>query len=302
MIESIPRLGETYALLTAVCWTVTAMSFESAGKKVGSLSVNILRLLVALVFFSIYGYFARGLALPLDATPFVWKWLGVSALVGFCLGDLLLFQAFVMVGSRISMLIMSGVPPLTALLGWWIMGEKLTLMAWFGMFLTLCGICIVILSKGAQNKTHKMPLKRWVWGLIFASGGGIGQAVGLVLSKYGMGDYDALAATHIRVIVGAVGFGIIFTLTRRWNEVFRSLRHRTAMKGILLGSFFGPFLGVSFSLLAIQNTDTGIASTIMAIVPVLIIPPAIMLFKEKVTKPEIFGAFLAVIGVAVLFL
>jgi drug/metabolite transporter (DMT)-like permease len=69
-----------------------------------------------------------------------------------------------------------------------------------------------------------------------------------------------------------------------------------------LGSLFGPFLGVSFSLLAVKHTATGIAATIMAIVPVLIIAPSVALFKEKVTLREIVGALVAVAGVAVLFL
>jgi len=47
-------LGEIAGLLTAVFWTVTSLAFESAGKKVGSLSVNLIRLVMAFFFMKNY--------------------------------------------------------------------------------------------------------------------------------------------------------------------------------------------------------------------------------------------------------
>ena len=140
-------LGEISALLTAVFWTVTSMSFESAGKKVGSLAVNLIRLVIAFVIYAVYLKFTRGMFIPLDAGLERWLWLSLSGLVGFVIGDLLLFQAFVVVGARISMLIMSFAPPITALIGWIILGEVLSPMNWLGMAVTITGISMVILKR-----------------------------------------------------------------------------------------------------------------------------------------------------------
>ena len=115
-------LGEIAALLTALCWTVTAMAFESAGKRVGALSLNLIRLLIGLVFLVIYNAIVNGVVIPV-ATSYQWFWLVLSGLVGFVLGDLFLFRAFIMIGARISMLIMALVPPMTALIGWITLGE-----------------------------------------------------------------------------------------------------------------------------------------------------------------------------------
>ena len=298
MIES--RIGEIAALLTAICWTVTALSFESAGKRVGSISVNFIRLCFAMVFFMLYSFFFRGIILPSDATSSAWFWLLLSGLVGLVMGDLLLFRAFIVVGSRVSMLIMSLVPPLTALTGWLVMGELMSLFNYFGMGLTIFGISLVILGRNSGNK--QMKFTHSIKGILFAFGGAVGQAVGLVLSKYGMGTYSAFAATQIRVIAGFFGFMLIIFFTRRWSHVFSALKNQQAMSRILLGSFFGPFLGVSFSLLAVQYITTGAASTIMSIVPVLIIAPAVILLKEKVTLKEVVGAVIAVVGVMLFFL
>ena len=117
-----------------------------------------------------------------------------------------------------------------------------------------------------------------------------------------MGDYDAIAASQIRVITGMVCFAIIFAFARYYGKVWVAIKHAPAMKRIALGSFFGPFLGVSFSLLAVQHTQAGIAATIMSIVPVLIIPPAIFIFHEKVNWKEIIGAIITVAGVAIFFI
>jgi drug/metabolite transporter (DMT)-like permease len=298
--------GEIAGLLTAVFWTVTSMAFESAGKKVGSLAVNLIRLVMAFFFIGIYSWIARGFFFPTDATLFQWQWLALSGLVGFVIGDLLLFQAFVVVGARISMLVMSLAPPFAAFVGWIMLGEVLTPMNWLGMAITMTGIVIVILKREKTELNgsivRKLKSNYSVPGILLALGGAIGQAAGLVLSKKGMGSYDAFSASQIRVLAGIVGFSVLFFFLKRWPRVWAALKHGSAMKRITLGAFFGPFLGVSFSLLAVQHTETGIAATLMAIVPVLIILPSVIIFKEKVNWKEILGAAVTVGGVAMFFL
>ncbi|MCT4644743.1 MAG: DMT family transporter, partial [Carboxylicivirga sp.] len=268
------HLGELAALVTAVCWTFTSLSFESAGKKVGSMSVNIIRLVMAIGLLGTLQYFRFGYFFPEGADAYQWFWLSVSGLVGFVIGDLLLFQAFVVVGARISMLVMSLSPPLAALFGWMLLGEQLTGAHVLGMVVTMSGISLVILGKPSKGK--RIQVKYPIKGVLLAFGGATGQGLGLVLSKLGMGDYDPVSATMIRVIAGTIGFSVLFIFTGHWPKVMKAVRYAAAMVRISIGAFFGPFLGVSFSLLAIKYTTTGVASTIMSIVPVLIIPPAIL--------------------------
>src|SRR3989337_2271806 len=118
----ISHIGEIAALVTAFCWTISALSFETAGKKVGSLAVTLLRMPFAFVLLSLYSLLTRGHPLPSDAPAHAWIWLSASGLVGFVLGDIFLFRAFVVLGSRLSMLVMTLVPLFTALFGWLVMG------------------------------------------------------------------------------------------------------------------------------------------------------------------------------------
>ncbi|MFZ4739938.1 MAG: DMT family transporter [Bacteroidales bacterium] len=294
------HIGEFAALFTAFCWTATALAFESASLKVGSIAVNLIRLMLAIVYLSIFSFLTRGIWLPIDASAKAWFWLSISGFIGFVLGDLFLFESYTIIGSRIAMLIMTLVPPMTAFISWLILGETLTPFNLLGMGLTLTGISLVILTRKSGQKLFSVTHS--IRGLLFAFLGAVGQAIGLVFSKVGMGSYNAFAATQIRIITGIIGFALVITLWKKWSNVGAALKNTKAMKRIGIGSIFGPFLGVSFSLYAVQHANAGIASTIMSIVPILIIPPAIMIMKQKVSTKEIIGAIISVIGVAMFFI
>jgi drug/metabolite transporter (DMT)-like permease len=168
------------------------------------------------------------------------------------------------------------------------------------MTLTLFGIAIAIFSRGGEGE--KLSLKLSPRGILFAIGGAVGQALGMVLSKIGIRDYNPFAATQIRIISGIAGFIVLTTILSRWRPVIKAVQNKRGMAATTLGAFFGPFLGVSFSLIAVKLTEAGIAATIMALTPVLIIPPAMILYKQKVTIAEIIGAVISVAGVAVFFM
>lgn len=294
------RIGELAALGTALSWTVMGMFFESAGKKVGSLAVNFIRLVFGFIFISIFTYFVRGQVFPMDASLHNWTWLGISGVMGFFLGDIFLFQAYIEIGTRITLLIMAASPPITAILGFIFLNETLSPLGIIGMIVTILGISIVILSRDTGER--KFKLNHSLKGVSFALLGAVGQAVGTILTKIGMGDYNAFAATQIRIIAGFFAFLVLFLFLNRWSDLRKAVRDKSAMFLIALGSLVGPFIGVSLQLISLQYTTAGVSSTIIAIMPVLIIPLSIIIYKEKITAREILGALCSVLGVGILFL
>ncbi|MEJ5302434.1 MAG: DMT family transporter [Bacteroidales bacterium] len=292
--------GEIAALLTAFLWTGTALAFEIASKRLGSLTVNLLRLSLAFIYLLIFNYFYRGLPLPTDAGVHSWFWLLLSGVAGFVFGDFFLFSAFRLMGARTTMLIQTLVPPITAFIGFFVLGEVMSWMHLAGMMLTMSGIALVVVNRG--NGNGRPGLNFPVRGLVYALAGAVGQATGLVLSKYGMGSYSPFAATQIRIIAGIIGFFVIVVLKSHWSEIRIGIKDRKGMRALVLGSILGPFLGVSFSLLAIQKTQAGIASTLMGLTPVLILAPSALLFKQKVTLREWIGAAVSVMGASLFFL
>lgn len=300
---SIP-LGELAALGTAVCWTASSLAFTAAARRVGALALNPIRLIFALAFLTPFCWIRRGTPLPLDAGADVWSWLTVSGLVGFVVGDLALFRAFVLVGPRTAMLVMSLVPPIAALLGWLWLGERLGLADLAGMAVTLGGVAWVVMERQPQQQGEgAAPVPRTTGeGFGLALLGALGQAVGLVLSKLGMQGYDPFASTQIRILAALAGYAVIFAAIRAWGRVFTALKDRPGMAYAAAGAVAGPFLGVSLSLLAVQHTQTGVAATIMSTTPVLIIPAVLVLRLERVSPRAALGAAVAVGGVALLWL
>ena len=293
MISS--HIGEFAALAVSGCWTMSALFFEKAGHKIGSLSVNFIRLLFAIGFLGITTFFTKGIIIPSDATGYQWFWLGLSGFIGFFLGDMLLFQSYMVIGSRTAALIMSLAPMLTAIIGWFFLDEILQPKSIIAIVVSISGIIIAISNR-------KMKLNIPFKGFLLAFGGALGQAVGLILSKKGMGHYDPVAATQIRAIFGLISFGILITVLRRWGKIGQAFSHTSAMKSVTVGAFFGPFVGVALGLFAIQQTKTGIASTLMALVPIFIIAPSAIMFKEKIKPQQVIGAIVSIAGASLFFL
>jgi drug/metabolite transporter (DMT)-like permease len=292
--------GQIAALATALSWTAAVMIFEAAGRRMGSLAVNLLRLVFAFLLLSLLGAALRGRWLPFDAGAHAWLWLSLSGLCGLAAGDLCLFRAFVTVGARVSMLVMAFAPALSAVISYFCLGEALSPVQFAGMLLTTAGICLVVLQRGGRPGG---PGRYPAMGLLLAFGGALGQAGGMVLSKIGMGTYNPFAANQIRILSGLGGLILFLSLGRQWPRVLRAATRDG--RGVCLsglGAVFGPFLGVSLSLYALQHTRVGVAATIIGLVPVLIVPVAFFLQREPLTFRDAAGSAVAVAGTALLFL
>ncbi len=296
-------VGELAALVTAVCWTGTSTLFTLAGQSVGSMVVNRTRLLLAVLFLMVTHWLVYRQLLPLQATPGQWGWLALSSFIGLVLGDAMLFQAFIWIGPRLSMLMMSLAPIVAALFAWLFLSETLAGWEIAGLLMTVGGIAWVILGReGQRNRTPGD--KNYLLGLLLGFGAATSQALGLILAKKGLGpDFPALSGNLIRMLVAA---GVIWAFTLMRGQagitVQRLTEQRPALLQIIGGSVIGPFLGVWLSLVAVQLTEVGVASTIMALPPVFLLPVGYIVFRERLGWQSIVGTVVAIVGVAVLFL
>jgi drug/metabolite transporter (DMT)-like permease len=303
-----PFFGEAIALVTVLCWTVSVQFFGAASKEVGAIPVNIIRLFIALILFTILLLYRDGSPIPIDFPAHAWIYLSLSGVVGFFLGDIFLFKALVELGPRIAMLIYSLAAPSAAVIGWLFLNETYLLHQWIGMSVTLFGVCLVILEKDTQKSSvQKQNVTRIsLKGVAYALGGMLGQAGGYVLSKTGMqtenGYLDAFSATQIRAIAAFLCFVIFFTVTRKWRDIKSALNNTKALVFTAIGSAVGPFLGVSLSLLVLHYLTTGVASTFFSLIPICIIPFSIFLHKEHVSIRAFGGAVIAVFGIYLLML
>lgn len=302
-----PFLGELAAFATVFCWVAGSQFIEAASKRVGSFSTIMMRFVIGLFMFSGYSLITLGHVVPLDFPFHAWGWLLVSGVVGIALGDLCLFRAFVEIGPRLSMLIMSLSVPITAIIGWSFLGESYGLQQWAGMAVTLFGVGMVTQEKSEkqQNVTSNRKVRPiTIKGIFLAFGGAVGQAVGYTMSKQGMTTegamLDPFAATQIRVIGGFMGFVVFISILGMWSKVLVGFQDRKALTLMGAGTFLGLGLGVGLSLQALHYTSTGIASTILSLVPIFLIPFAIFLHKEHVSNRALLGTVVAFCGILLL--
>lgn len=299
-MESIPHLGELTALCTALLWTLCAMAFSEAGRRVGSLSVNVIRLCMAGLMYVVYGALVRGLPFPTDADPTAWKYLGLSGLVGFFIGDLALMRAFVLIGPRLGMLIFSLAPPITAMLAAGFLGERLTWLDWIGMATVLGGVGWVVAERRAPSVWLAQTRRELMKGAGLAFIGAFCQALGLVLGKKGMGSYDPFASSQIRLLVALPAFLLLALVLRRGPRLVAACRDRRVMALLLGGAFTGPFLGVGLALFSMQHAPAGVVSTLLSLPPILILPLSYLFYREAITLRAVVGAAVAVGGVVLL--
>lgn len=308
------HLGEIISLIVAVSWTVTALFADKASHRLGSMTANVLRLSLAVLFLGALLWVTVGHPYPVYATPEAWLWLALSAVVGYVFGDWCLFNCYLSIGARFGQLFMTLAPPMAAIAGWIILGEALSWRSWLAMAVTLAGIAISILSRGEGYKVKlTLPLK----GVLLGLGAGLGQGVGLVLSKMGMQYYEnaipadaprlmatmlPFASTLVRALVGAVGFLLLMSLQKGLPQLKAAVHDGKGMRYALVMTLFGPVVGVSLSLMAVQYTSAGIASTLMALTPVIILLPYAFIYKQKIRAREVLGVFVSMLGVALFFL
>lgn len=294
-------LGEIVALLTALLWSVTSLLFTIASKQVGSEHVNRIRLLIATVILSLVHFLWQGTLLPIDAEPSRWGWLGVSAILGLVVGDGLLYYAFTAIGTRLAMLLMTLSPVIGTFLAWVFLHETLGPVKIGAILITMSSVAWVTLERGNANPARHSP-RDYLIGVLCGIGSAFGQATGLILSKQGMsGDFPALSASLIRLFVAMITIWLWALLRGQGRAIIQGLRNRRAAGAILGGSLVGPVLGMTLSLIAVQLTHVGIASTLMSLSPVLLLPLVHWIFKEPISLQAIIGTVVAIVGVALIF-
>lgn len=292
-------IGEFSALITAFLWSITSIAFSEASRKIGSVYVNVTRMIFAFLYLSLTLIFIN---IPFNLSITQFGNLMISGFIGLVFGDTFLFNAYRLIGARLSMLVMSTSPAFAALLAFIFLGEKISVIGVIGILITVTGIAIVVLQRREiPTSSYKVD---WT-GVFYALLGSIGQAVGLIFAKFAFneGNINGFTATFIRILSALLLILPITIFTNRFTHPIKKFKeNKKSLLYTIIGSFVGPYLGITFSLISISNTKVGIASTIMATVPIIMLPLVRFYYKEKLSWISVLGAFLAVGGVALLFL
>ena len=240
--------GEVAALMTSLFYSFSSTFFTFATQKFGSMVVNRLRLVMAAALLIVIHQLLFGSSLPLNASLSRWFWLGISGIVGLVLGDAFLFQAYRHIGTRLAMLLMSLAPVIAAIIAWIFLGETLGSIEILGIIVTMAGIAWVVMDgnvarkNGASGKSGQLYLR----GLLFGLAAATGQALGLVLSKLGMGgNFSAISANVIRMVTAAITIWVFTLFQGQIKPTVQQLSQYPRWIGVVAaGMLAGPILGV----------------------------------------------------------
>ncbi|MBN2048372.1 MAG: DMT family transporter [Anaerolineaceae bacterium] len=296
-------MGEIASLLTSIFWVLTSILFTAAGEKVGSKIVNRVRILFALVLLSLTNLVMFGEVLPFSAAGDRWTWLALSGFVGLAAGDAFLFQSFLHVGPRLSMLVMASVPVLSTLMAWIFLGEQLAPFDLFGIVVAVLGILFVV-SENVSASAMPRGKKHYWLGILFSLLGALGQSGGMILAKKGLYDgFNVVSGSLIRTLTATIVLWIWALLAKEASPTVKKLvEDRKALGLIFVGTLVGPFIGVWLSLIGVQSINVGIASTLQGLAPIIMLPVGYFFYKEKISLRAILGTVVTLGGVATIFL
>lgn len=291
-------LGEFFAFLTALGWAFSSILFEAASKKSDSVTVNVIRLIIGIILLGATTLATRGVFFPTDSTIHNWTFLSISGIIGLFLGDIFLYESYVLIGARISMLFMTMTPLIVGLFGFIFLDEKLLPLQLLAMIITCAGVLLVVVKPKSDNSTGKKLSPK---GIAFITTAVILEALGNIFTKIGARGYDPSSSTQIRMICALGVFVFYLTFKRKWGRIIVSFFDKKLMVLVTLGTITAT-AGITFLIAAFNLINTGVASTFSSISPIIVIPISIVVFKEKVTLREIAGAVISVLGIALFFL
>lgn len=294
--------GEFAALATAICWTSSYILFTIAVRIAGPKWLNRWRLSVAVVLLLIVHWMVYGTPLPFGADLGRWGWLTLSGIVGFAISDAFLFRALLHLGAHRTSLITSLIPVMSTFLAWTIFREQLTVAQILSSAAIVAGISLVV-SARPSSEHEPAARKEVILGVLFALGTVLTQSLRYILSKQALGgEFPALSANVVQILAATIAVWLAALIGGNWKRDLDVFRNRKAALSMIGGAMAGPFIGVTLSMVALAKAQIGIASTLMALPPVLLLPFAYFVLKENIGPRAIAGTAMAIAGVACLFL
>ena len=312
-----PHFGETMALLAALIFSWTSVFFTTASRRLGVVTVNLLRLPGGALCLALAHYAVTGRVWPADLATVDQIWIAVSGVVGLAIGDSALFRAFTLIGPRRSMTLMALAPVVTVITAWLLLGERLGWIALVGIGVIIGGVMLASLGKDPGGGTFSGLSRRTLQvGLLMALIGAVGQGLGSTCAKLGMtgtaaatavdaggpAGVDPLGATLVRMVWAAVAYWVFVLPRQRIGKLMASLQDRRGVAALVVAILFGPFISVWISLVAIRYTDAGVAQVLLGMVPIFVIMPAWIVYRDRPTVLSLLGVVAAVAGGGLLFL
>lgn len=293
-------IGEISALITAILWAVSSYFFSNAINKIGSLSVNFLRLLISLL-----------LLIPTIFIFNIWDTISLrqiillmlSGVVGLSIGDALFFKSLEFLSPRIGTLVTSLSPAVSAIMAYFFLSERISLINVMGIVIALSGVMLVVFKK-EENTGNAKNTKELNKGLLYAFLYTLGQGGGIILARFAYDEkpVNSITATAVRIFPAALvllPFFLLKVKTFRPKIIFQN--DVKIFKNVLTATVLSAYIGMVLMLVSVTQTSIAVASTIMGTVPIIQLLISKYYFKDRLTFRSYAGAIINVAGIIILF-
>ena len=294
-------LGEIAAIITAISWSISAVVFTKASEQIKTIQLNLDRLIIAFVFITLTLILTNN-KFEVNLTQVIY--LSISGLIGLSIGDTFLFRSFPLIGPRLSFMMMALSPVFSTIFSLLIFKDNISFINIFGICLTIIGIISVIIFRNLNRDSQVEVFKFSIKGIMYALIASLSQAFGLMFAKFANLEHsiDSFLATDIRILAAIIFLLPLSLIFKRYELPIKFYKNKNhLLKLSILGAILGPYIGITLSFYAIKNSSLGVASTLLATTPLMIIPFSIFYFKEKLNAVSIIGALIAVAGIGLIF-
>ena len=301
-----PHFGEIMALIAALIFAWTSIFFTTAGRRLGVTTLNLMRLLGGTVLLGATHLILFGRLWP-EAPLVSILWIGASGIVGLAIGDSALFRAFTLIGPRRGMLAMATAPVFTVVVAWLLLDETLGWQALLGIAVIMAGVMLAVTGKDPGGGDFAYPERRvlirgYLLGMVAAAGQGFGSAFVKMGMAGGAVEIDPLSATFVRMVFAWVAYWVVVVPRHDLRALLRPLRDRKGSLNLGLATFLGPYVSVYISILAIRHAEVGVVQVLLGAVPIFVLAPAWLVYRDRPSPMALVGVVVAVAGGALLFL
>lgn len=296
----VPYAGEAAGLACAFTWSSAAFLWGPVGDRAGPVALSAFKALAGFAAFAVGALAFTGS--PWPAIPAKGQLLlAASGVIGLALGDAFYFHALVTMGPRRALLLWLATPPLTALIGWAALGERIGAAEVAGVALVMAGIAWVQLEKPDAGR----PLARRA--ILLGTGAGLlaslGQAVASAMTKQVLNEgASPLVVPQVRLAAAAVvllAAGLATGRLRAWAAPFRE---RAMLGRGLAATAVGTVLGLLLMTYSQMKIPVGLSNTLSSTSPLFALPLAAVVLKERVSARAAAGTAVAFAGVVLVFL
>lgn len=291
---------EIAALAAAALWAVTGLIATTPSQHLGAIAFNRYRMLMVFAVLAAYvtvvpGWGSIGSA---HLLPLI-----LSGFIGIFLGDTALFLSLNRLGPRRTAMLFSLNAPISALLGWIILGETLSGQALAGVLVAFAGVILAIGFGKRRSQLHQWEaIKGPLWiGLVLGLAAALSQSVGSLIARPIMeAGVDPVAASALRIGVAAFGLTLIAALPTPMVKAQRPMTLGVGI-GVAMTGIMGMGIGMTLILFALSGGEVGIISTLSATTPAIQLPLLWARTRECPALGAWIGAALVVIGCALIF-